>query len=106
MCKIYSSTPPADYAYVTKSVRLNGAVTSIRLERRFWSILDRLAEGEGATIGKFLSNLYDEALAIQGRVDNFASLLRVACTTYLGSEAVLNRRDSATSNGLSATQSR
>lgn len=106
MCKIYSSTPPADYAYVTKSVRLNGAVTSIRLEQRFWSILAKLAEGEGATMGKFLSSLYDEALSTQGRVDNFASLLRVACTTYLGSDAVLHGGDPAESDGMNAIEAR
>ncbi|MFW5734292.1 MAG: ribbon-helix-helix domain-containing protein [Oceanidesulfovibrio sp.] len=99
MCKIYSSTPPADYAYATKSVRLNGAVTSIRLEQRFWCILERLAEDEGATMGRFLSTLYDEAVQSQGRVDNFASLLRVVCTTYLGGEAVLHGRARHTEAG-------
>ncbi|QJT09726.1 ribbon-helix-helix domain-containing protein [Oceanidesulfovibrio marinus] len=83
MCRIYSSTPPEEYASRTKSVRLNGAVTSIRLEQRFWSILEQLVQDEGTTLGKFLSSLYDEAMNAQGHIDNFTSLLRVACTTYL-----------------------
>lgn len=83
MCRIYSSTPPEEYASKTKSVRLNGVVTSIRLEQRFWSILDQLVQDEGTTLGKFLSSLYDEAMSAQGHIDNFTSLLRVACTTYL-----------------------
>jgi len=83
MCELYSAIPPSEYECQTRSVRLNGAVTSIRLERRFWSILTDLAEGEHATLGKLLSTLHQEAVFKHGHVENFASLLRVVCTTYL-----------------------
>lgn len=88
MCELYSAIPPSEYACQTRSVRLNGAVTSIRLERRFWSILAELAEGENVTIGKMLSNLHQEAVFKHGNVENFASLLRVVCTTYLARRPV------------------
>lgn len=85
MCEIYSSTPPDQYEAVTRSVRLNGAVTSVRLEQCFWDILEEIAEGEGLTLAKFLANLHDEAMLRHGGIGNFASLLRVACSTYLKS---------------------
>jgi predicted DNA-binding ribbon-helix-helix protein len=83
MCRIYAGTSPAEYEQVTRSVRLNRAVTSIRLENRFWTLLDRMAAEEGVSLPRFLSVLYDEVLDLHGEVRNFASLLRVACTTYL-----------------------
>jgi predicted DNA-binding ribbon-helix-helix protein len=83
MCRIYAGTDPKDYEPVTRSVRLHGAVTSIRLESRFWAILDRMAELEGVSTPRFVATLYDEVLELTGEVRNFASLLRVACATFL-----------------------
>ncbi|KAB1442071.1 ribbon-helix-helix domain-containing protein [Pseudodesulfovibrio senegalensis] len=82
MCRLYLSAPVEQYRSQTRSVRINGVVTSIRLEARFWDILGRLAEAEGMTLGRLLSLLHEEALAAYGKIDNFASLLRVVCTTY------------------------
>jgi predicted DNA-binding ribbon-helix-helix protein len=83
MCRIYAGTDPKAYAPVTRSLRLHGAVTSIRLEARFWAILDEMAEGEGATTPKFLAKLHDEVIELHGEIANFASLLRVVCSVYL-----------------------
>jgi len=83
MCDIYASTAPELYDSVTRSVRMEGAVTSIRLENRFWQILDEIAEGEAVTTSQFLNTLYNEVLERRGEVGNFASLLRVVCTVYL-----------------------
>ncbi len=83
MCRIYASTDPRMCEAVTRSVRINGLVTSIRLEARFWDILDEMAAAEGVTTPRFLSVLYDEIMELRGEVRNFASLLRVICTTYL-----------------------
>ncbi len=83
MCRIYAATDPRSCEAVTRSVRLHGMVTSIRLEARFWEILDEMAAREGLTTPRFLSVLYDEILELRGEVRNFASLLRVVCTTYL-----------------------
>jgi predicted DNA-binding ribbon-helix-helix protein len=83
MCRVYAGTDPGEYRQVTRSVRLHRVVTSIRLENRFWTILDRMAADEGVTTPKFLAVLYDEVAEAQGEVRNFASLLRVACTTWL-----------------------
>ena len=44
MCRILASEDPSHHESHTRSVRLNGQSTSIRLERAFWQILDRIAE--------------------------------------------------------------
>ena len=86
MCRIYAGTDPVTYEPVTRSLRLHGAVTSIRLEARFWSILDAMAAGEGTSTPKFLAKLHDEVLELHGEVRNFTSLLRVVCSIYVAGE--------------------
>lgn len=83
MCNIFASQNPADYVSVTRSVRLAGHATSIRLEARFWEILDQIAAYQGMSTPRFLSTLYEEALHAQGEIPNFASLLRTSCLIYL-----------------------
>jgi predicted DNA-binding ribbon-helix-helix protein len=83
MCHIFSSQAPETYAYVSRSVRLNGYSTSIKLEARFWRILEEIARREGVALTAFLATLYDEATAARGEVRNFASLLRCTCLVYL-----------------------
>ena len=87
MCYVFAGQDPDSYAYHTRSVRLGGHSTSIRLEAKFWTILEQVAEAQDLTMAKFLSQLYDEALEIHGHVGNFASLLRCACLVYLSGEA-------------------
>jgi predicted DNA-binding ribbon-helix-helix protein len=83
MCQIFASQLPESYCYVTRSVRLNGCCTSVRLEAKFWTILEEIARGQGMALPSFLSALHDEAEAIHGEVKNFASLLRCTCLVYL-----------------------
>ena len=85
MCRIFAGQDPAGYAYITRSIRLAGHATSIRLEAAFWEILDEVAEEQDMTTPKFLSTLYDEVLELRGEISNFTSLLRVACVLYLQS---------------------
>lgn len=84
MCGIYAGTDPKEYEPVTRSLRLHGAVTSIRLEARFWAILDEMAENEDLTTPRFLAKLHDEVVELHGEARNFTSLLRVVCAVYLG----------------------
>ena len=44
MCQIFAGQDPENYSYVSRSIRLDGQVTSIRLEGLYWSILDEVAE--------------------------------------------------------------
>ncbi len=84
MCQIFAGQNPARYESVTRRLRLNGQSTSIRLERAFWGILDRIAAGQGTSTPVFLSKLHSEVLERHGEVSNFTSLLRCACTIHLG----------------------
>ena len=83
MCQMFAGQDRADYASVTRSVRLDGMSTSIRLEARYWRMVDQIAESQGLTTPKFLSTLYNEVLDLHGEVLNFASLLRTACLVHL-----------------------
>ncbi len=83
MCRIFAGQDPANYAYETRSVRLSGHLTSVRLEARFWKIIEEIARRQNMTVGRFLSQLHDEALEIHGGVANFASLLRCSCLIYM-----------------------
>lgn len=100
MCRIYAGTDPAEYEPVARSLRVHGAVTSVRLEARFWAILDEMAEGEGCTTPRFIAKLHDEVLDLHGEVHNFTSMLRVACAVYLGREDRERPKASALSPGL------
>lgn len=83
MCRIFAGQDPASYEPVTRSLRLGGHSTSIRLEGTYWDILDEIAAQQGMTTPRFLSVLYDEVLEMRGEVRNFASLLRVSCTKFM-----------------------
>ena len=91
MCRIFASQLPETYSYVTRSVRLNGFSTSIKLEAKFWRILEEIAHGEGVALSSFLATLHDEAEAIHGEVRNFASLLRCTCLIYLTQKNGMDR---------------
>ena len=82
MCMIYAQQDPAIYQGVTRSVRLKGFSTSIRLEAMYWTILDEISAGQGLSTPRFISELYDEVIELRGEIGNFASLLRVTCTAY------------------------
>lgn len=83
MCRIFAGVPPEGYALETRSVRLNGQGTSIRLERVFWAILERIAARERLSLPRFLSVLHAEILEIHGEPPNFTSHLRCLCVLFL-----------------------
>lgn len=86
MCQIYAGTDLDLYENITRSVRIGGVVTSVRIEKRFWEILALIAAESDMTLPVFLTTLYDEALELKGEVRNFSSLLRVVCTVYLSKQ--------------------
>ena len=90
MCQIFAGQDPASYESATRSLRLNGQSTSIRLEVAFWEMLDVIAAAEGFTTPGFISKLHAEVLEQQGEARNFTSLLRCACLQHLRREAGLS----------------
>jgi len=79
MCHLFAHQPQRDYESQTRSLRIGGHSTSIRLELAFWDTLEEIAAKEGASLAKFLTTLYHEVLDHHGEVKNFASLLRCSC---------------------------
>ena len=82
MCLIFAGQDPVRYESETRSLRLNGQSTSIRLERAFWAILDEIAAMEGLSTPSFVSRLHVEVLELRGEPGNFTSLLRCACLVH------------------------
>lgn len=89
MCQIFAGQDPASYECETRSLRLNGQSTSIRLEVSYWEMLDQIAVAEGFTTPGFISKLHAEVLELHGEARNFTSLLRCACLQFLKREAGL-----------------
>lgn len=105
MCEIYSGAEPELFALKTRSIRIDGVVTSVRLEAIFWQIIEDIADDAELSVAVFLTRIYREVLARHGRVANFASLLRVVCTTYLneGKRLVLKPKMVSSANKPSNT---
>ena len=83
MCKIFIGADPALYDTCTRSLRLHGVVTSIRLENLFWQVLSEIGRRDGMSLNQLITKLYDEIIEARGEVQNFASFLRVCCLRYL-----------------------
>lgn len=82
MCKIFISADPGSYESRTRSVRLHGVVTSVRLENLHWAVLEEIAGRDGMTVSQLIEKLYDELVADRGAVGNFSSFLRVCALRY------------------------
>src|SRR2546423_15343112 len=82
MCHLFARQPQRDYESQTRSLRIDGHCTSIRLEMSFWDTLEEIAAKEGMSLAKFLTTLHNEGLDHRGEANNFASLLRSSCLIY------------------------
>ncbi len=83
MCQVFISADPQSYESRTRSVRLHGVVTSIRLENLHWEVLEEIATRDGMTVTQLIAKLYDELVEARGAVGNFASFLRVSALRYM-----------------------
>jgi predicted DNA-binding ribbon-helix-helix protein len=87
MCRIYVNADPILYESRTRSLRIHGVITTVRLENLFWDVLQEIAGRENMTTSQFAAKLYDELIALRGEPPaNFASFLRVCCLRYLSLE--------------------
>jgi predicted DNA-binding ribbon-helix-helix protein len=82
MCQLFAHQPQRGYQSQTRSVRIEGHCTSIRLEMAFWDTLEEIASKQDMSLAKFLTRLHSEVLNHYGEVHNFASLLRCSCLIY------------------------
>ncbi|CAN5269190.1 ribbon-helix-helix domain-containing protein [soil metagenome] len=88
MCEYFVKADPIMYEQRSRSVRIHGVLTSLRLENMVWDILAEMAEHENCTTNALIAQFHDEILTHRGEVPNFASFLRVTCMRYLRREAV------------------
>ena len=83
MCKFLMDRHAEEFRAVSRSIRIHGHSTSLRLEACFWRALDELARDKGLTTPKLIETLHGEAAAmLQAGGDaaiNLASVLRTAC---------------------------
>lgn len=83
MCRLFINADPDLWQTRLRSVRLEGFSTSIRLENLYWGVLEELAARDRMSLTQLLVKLHAELLDEHGKVDNFASFLRVCCGRYL-----------------------
>jgi predicted DNA-binding ribbon-helix-helix protein len=87
MCEFFVKADPIQYEQRSRTVRIHGVLTSIRLENMVWDILAEMAAEMAAEAGRttnaLIAMFHDEILAHRGEVPNLASFLRVNCMRYL-----------------------
>jgi len=83
MCEFFVKADPIQYEQRSRTVRIHGVLTSLRLENLVWDTLAEMAEEEGRTTNALIALFHDEIMAHRGEVPNFASFLRVTCMRYL-----------------------
>lgn len=83
MCEFFVKADPIVYESRSRTMRIHGVLTSIRLENLVWDTLAELAAEEGCTTNALIAQFHDEILAHRGEVPNFASFLRVSAMRYL-----------------------
>jgi predicted DNA-binding ribbon-helix-helix protein len=83
MCQLFIKAKPSLWSSRTRSLRIDGMVTSIRLENYFWNVLAEIAERDLLNIPQMLTRLYHESIDAGHDLGNFTSFLRVCCLRYM-----------------------
>jgi predicted DNA-binding ribbon-helix-helix protein len=97
MCEYFAQADPILYEQRTRTVRIHGVLTSIRLENMVWDTLAQMAEARQCSTNSLIVQFHDEILAHRGEVPNFASFLRVTGMRFLSRELSQARRASQAS---------
>ena len=83
MCRLFVGADPELWTRHTRSIRMDGMVTSVRLESMFWTILERIAAKDGMNVPQLLHQLYNESIDEGHDLGNFTSFLRVCCLRFV-----------------------
>ncbi|MEH6394408.1 ribbon-helix-helix domain-containing protein [Pseudoalteromonas sp.] len=105
MCQLFINADSRLWTCRTKSLRIDGVVTSIRLEEFFWDILEEVAFRDQMTVNQMITKLYLESLDADHDIGNFTSFLRVCCSRYLSlvADGNLSREDTIPLNDIDAS---
>ncbi len=83
MCQLFINADSDLWKSHTKSLRIDGVSTSIRIENFFWSTLEEIAARDRMSVNQLITKLYFEAIDAEHDLGNFTSFLRVCCARYL-----------------------
>jgi len=83
MCQLFINADPELWRSRTQSLRIDGMVTSVRMENTFWKVLSELAERDGMNLPQLITRLYHESIDAGHDLGNFTSFLRVCAMRYL-----------------------
>ena len=83
MCELFIGSESDKWVSRTKSLRIEGVATSIRMENFFWAILSEIAVRDHMTTNQLITKLYLEAMDDDHDLGNFTSFLRVCAGRYL-----------------------
>lgn len=83
MCQLFIDADPVLWASHTRSFRMDGMVTSVRMEDLFWRTLETIGARDDLSVPQLLHRLYNESLDAEHDLGNFTSFLRVCCLRYL-----------------------
>lgn len=83
MCRLFIGADPQLWESQTRSIRMDGMVTSVRLERMFWLVLEEIASRDELNVPQLLHQLYNESIDAGHDMGNFTSFLRVSCLRFV-----------------------
>ncbi|WP_050526565.1 ribbon-helix-helix domain-containing protein [Pseudorhodobacter aquimaris] len=83
MCRVFIGADPSLWESTTRSFRMDGMVTSVRLEAMFWNALEDIASRQDLNMPQLLHQLYNESIDEGHDLGNFTSFLRVCCMRFL-----------------------
>ncbi len=83
MCRVFIGADPKLWESVTRSFRMDGMVTSVRLEHMFWNVLEDIAQQQDLNVPQLLHQLYNESIDEGHDLGNFTSFLRVCCLRFI-----------------------
>ena len=83
MCQLFINADSKLWKSRTRSLRIDGVSTSIRIENFFWSTLEEIAARDRMTVSQLITKLYYESIDAEHDLGNFTSFLRVCSARYL-----------------------
>ncbi|TYC51667.1 ribbon-helix-helix domain-containing protein [Rhodobacterales bacterium] len=83
MCKLFIDADASVWESATRSMRIDGMVTSVRLENFFWKVLEEIGERDRMNVVQLITKLHHESVDAGHDLGNFTSFLRVCCGRYL-----------------------
>ena len=72
-----------EWTSTTRSIRIDGKVTSIRLENFYWCVIAEIAESQSLMLSQLMTKLSRHAKNSETEHTNFTSFVRVCCVRYL-----------------------